>query len=101
MLTVVLVDDTIAPVSKHDRTLAAIFAEPVRASVKWADVESLLENKGATITAGRGSRVRILLNGIMAVFHRPHPQPNTDKGALKSVRRLLSEAGITPPSPND
>ena len=89
-------DDTIALVSKHDRTLAAIFSEPIRANVKWDDVEALLKNKGATITEGKGSRVRVLLNGIRAVFHRPHPQPDAGKGALKSVRRLLTEAGIKP-----
>jgi hypothetical protein len=83
-------------VSKHDRTLAAIFSEPTRANVKWGDIEALLLNKGAVITEGEGSRVRVLLNGIKAVFHRPHPRPDTDKGALKSVRRLLLEAGIKP-----
>ena len=39
--------DTIYRVSKHKRTLAAIFAEPVRANVKWKDVESLLASRGA------------------------------------------------------
>ncbi len=82
--------------SKHKKTLAAIFAEPVRANVKWRDVEALLKAKGAEISEGDGSRVRVFLNGVRAVFHRPHPQPDTDKGALKSVRRFLSEAGITP-----
>jgi hypothetical protein len=36
------------------------------------------------------------LNGRVAVLHRPHPQKETDKGAVRSVRRFLSEAGITP-----
>lgn len=89
-------DDTIVGVSKHDKTLAAIFADPVRANVKWTDIVALLEAKGAEISEGAGSRVRVSLNGIRAVFHRPHPQPDTDKGALKSVRRFLSEAGVTP-----
>lgn len=82
--------------SKHDKTLAAIFAEPTRANVKWKDIEALLKSKGAEISEGQGSRVRVFLNGIRAVFHRPHPQPDTDKGALRSVRRFLSEAGVTP-----
>lgn len=43
---------------------------------------------------GRGSRVRVALNGIRAVFHRPHPQNVTDKGALLSVRRFLTTAGV-------
>jgi len=35
-----------------------------------------------------------MLNGVIAVFHRPHPQKETDKGALKSVRRFLKNAGV-------
>ena len=43
----------------------------------------------------RGSRVRIYLNNIRAVFHRPYPGNETDKGALKSMRRFLIEAGVS------
>ena len=50
----------------------------------------------AEISEGAGSRVRVAMNGVRAVFHRPHPQTETDKGAIKSVRRFLSEAGIRP-----
>jgi hypothetical protein len=80
----------------HRKTLAAIFAQPVRSGVRWRDIEALFAALGAEMSEGRGSRVRVLLNGAEAVFHRPHPQPETDKGALKSVRRFLSEAGIEP-----
>jgi len=48
---------------------------------------------GAEITEGSGSRVRIFLGGVRAVFHRPHPQKEADKGAVKSVRRFLEAAG--------
>lgn len=82
--------------SKHRKTLESIFADPVRSNVLWADVESLFLAAGADVSEGRGSRVRVSLNGVDAVFHRPHPQKETDKGALKSVRRFLKEAGITP-----
>jgi hypothetical protein len=81
---------------KHQATLEAVFAEPVRASIPWRDIEAMLAACGADITEGQGSRVRIALNGIRAVFHRPHPQKETDKGAVKSVRRLLQEAEIQP-----
>ncbi len=37
---------------------------------------------------------RVILNGVRAVFHRPHPQKETDKGAVVSMRRFLKEAGI-------
>ncbi len=82
--------------SGHDKTKAAIFADPVKAGIKWKDIESLLKSLGAEITEGNGSRVRVALNGRRAVFHRPHPSPDTDRGAVKSVRRFLKEAGIKP-----
>jgi hypothetical protein len=81
---------------KHQRTLAAIFEDPVRANVIWTEIETLLAALGAELTEGRGSRVRIHLHGVRAVFHRPHPEKETDKGALKSMRRFLKAAQITP-----
>jgi len=81
---------------KHAETLRDIFAQPVHANVRWSDIESLLEFLGAEIDEGNGSRVRVALNGVRAVFHRPHPERTTDKGALKSVRRFLIEAGVRP-----
>jgi hypothetical protein len=81
---------------KHRRTLAAIFEEPVRSNIAWRDIEAMLEAIGAEISEGAGSRVRIALNGVRAVFHRPHPRKETDKGAVKSMRRFLTEAGVTP-----
>lgn len=82
--------------NKHRKTLAAIFADPVASSILWRDIESLLAACGAVLSEGRGSRVRVELNGVFATFHRPHPQPITDKGAVKSVRRFLENAGVTP-----
>ncbi len=81
---------------KHRKTLAAIFANPVQSNVAWIDVERMLVALGAELSEGSGSRVRIALNGVRAVFHRPHPQKETDKGALLSMRRFLIEAEVTP-----
>ena len=82
--------------NRHRETLAQIFKNPVPASIKWAEIEALLNALGAEISEGSGSRVRISLNGVRAVFHRPHPLPTTDKGAVKSMRRFLTEGGIQP-----
>jgi len=79
---------------KHQRTLDSIFVSPVRSNVKWNDIEKMLIALGAVISEGRGSRVRVYLNKVRAVFHRPHPQEETDKGALKSMRRYLKETGV-------
>jgi HicA toxin of bacterial toxin-antitoxin, len=81
---------------KHRHTLQAIFDDPVRANIPWRDIENMLNAAGAEITEGEGSRVRIALNRVRAVFHRPHPQKETDKGAVRSMRRFLTEAGVTP-----
>ena len=81
---------------KRRATLQAIFADPVRAGIAWRDIEALFAALGAEISQGQGSRVRVALNGVRAVFHRPHPQKETDKGAVKSVRRFLVEAEIEP-----
>ena len=87
----------VRPLNNRNRDiLAGIFKDPVPASIKWAEIEALLQALGAELSEGRGSRVRIALNGVRAVFHRPHPQPTTDKGAVKSMRRFLTEAGIQP-----
>ena len=82
--------------SKHRETLDAIFATPVSPNIRWAAIESLLRALGATLSEGRGSRVRIELNGQDAVFHRPHPRPETDRGAVVSMRRFLECAGVEP-----
>ncbi len=82
--------------SKNARVLEAIFANPVRADIRRADIEALLRALGAEITQGSGSRVQISLNGRRMVFHEPHPQPTIVKDAVRSVRRFLLEAGISP-----
>jgi hypothetical protein len=87
-------DATMALSKKQRKILDQIFEQPVRSDVVWTDIESLLEALGAEISEGRGSRVRVALKGVRAVFHRPHPRREKDKGAVVSVRRFLSEAGV-------
>lgn len=80
--------------AKHDATLEAIFSSPTRGTIPWRDIEALFRSLGADVTEGKGSRVRVHLNGILATFHRPHPEKETDKGAVKSVQRFLTNAGV-------
>jgi hypothetical protein len=82
--------------AKHRRTLEAIYARPVTSDLRCAEIEALLVALGAERSEGRGSRVRFALKGAEAVFHRPHPSPNTDKGAVVAVRRFLESAGVKP-----
>lgn len=87
--------------SRHRKTLDAVFATPLRPDVAWSEIEALLGALGAEVSEGKGSRVRVYLGGVRAVLHRPHPRKETDKGALKSVRRFLTEAGIRPEDDGD
>ena len=80
--------------SAHKITISRIFQNPVQSGIPWRDVESMLRALDAEISEGNGSRVRISLNGIKAVFHRPHPRKETDKGAVVFLRKFLTEANI-------
>ena len=80
--------------AKQRKILKDVFHNPMKSSVLWSDVEALLKAYGAHIEEGSGSRVCVMLNNVVAVFHRPHPQKETDKGALKSVRHFLINAGV-------
>jgi HicA toxin of bacterial toxin-antitoxin, len=86
---------------KQRRTLDAIFADPVRANINWHDVESLLLALGAELSEGRGSRVRVALNDVREVFHRPHPQNEAGKPTVRELRRFLIAAGIGPSEEED
>jgi hypothetical protein len=81
--------------SKQQQTLREVFEKPDRSNSEWSDVESLLKAVGK-VTEGRGSRIRAFVNGKVGTFHRPHPKKETDKGAVKSLRRFLKEAGVKP-----
>ena len=81
---------------KQRKILDAIFEDPARANLEWADIEKLLIALGAEITEGRGSRMRVALNRERAIFHRPHPRKEAGKLMVLSVRLFLQNAGIEP-----
>jgi len=80
--------------SKQKKTMELIFKKPIPADIPWSDIEGLFNTLGGEISEGSGSRVRVKLNDVRAVFHRPHPQKTTDKGAVNSVRKFLENAGV-------
>lgn len=80
--------------NKQRQILELIFTNPVSSNILWQDIEILFIALGADVSQGAGSRVRVKLNEVKAVFHEPHPEKETDKGAVKSVRDFLLKAGI-------
>ena len=81
---------------KNQRTLEMIFARPVSNNIRWCDIESLFTELGAEISEREGSRVGVRLFSERRVFHRPHPSPMTDKGAVDSIRKWLEARGVKP-----
>ena len=81
---------------KYQRTLALIFARPTSANVQWRDIEAMFQELGAEVSEREGSRVAVVLYGKVRVFHRPLPSPNTDKGAVASIRKWLEQHGVEP-----
>lgn len=81
---------------KHQKTLEQIYKRPTSANILWANIESLFKALDAKVTERAGSRVAVVLFGEVRVFHRPHPSPNTDKGAVASVRKWLEIYEVKP-----
>jgi len=81
---------------KYQKILELIFHHPVSGNIKWNDIESLFIELGAEISEREGSRIGVRLFNTRKVFHRPHPSPNTDKGAVASIREWLRENKVVP-----
>ncbi len=81
---------------KYQRTLELIFSRPVSANIKWRDIEALFKALGAELIEREGSRVEVFLFGEVRIYHRPHPRPDTDKGAVANIREWLKENEVTP-----
>jgi hypothetical protein len=81
---------------KHRRTLEQIYRRPVNGTIPWSDIESLFKSPGADVSERAGSRIAVVVFGEVRVFHRPHPSPNTDKGAVASIRKWLELYEVKP-----
>jgi hypothetical protein len=77
-------------------TLNALSVRPAKANIRWSAIESLIRALGGELTERAGSWVGARLNGVTAIFHRPHPRPETKKGAVEAVRQFLINAGVKP-----
>ena len=80
----------------HRKTLTAVFAEPVSASLEWRRIEALLVANGCRVIEGNGSRVRFEKNGQIATFHRPHPAKEAKPYQVRDARKYLENIGVRP-----
>jgi hypothetical protein len=54
---------------------------------------------GFAVVEGDGSRVWFEKDGLIALFHRPHPAKEAKPYQVRDARRVLELAGIRPPRP--
>jgi hypothetical protein len=81
---------------KHRKTLELVFQRPINGRIKWRDIENLFLTLGAELSQREGSRVAVVLFNEVRIFHRPYPSPDTDKGAVVSIRKWFEQHGVTP-----
>jgi hypothetical protein len=81
---------------KHRKTYQKMIQHPRPSNLLWSDVESLLKACGAQITERKGSAISVEMNGHIAVFHRPHPGKDADKGAIANAIQFLHRIGCNP-----
>ena len=97
MLAIFASKTYLAPMnSKHRKTLAAVFTDPVSGTIEWAAVESLLLAAGARLIERRGSRVRFEKDGEVATFHRPYPAKEAKRYQVRDARDFLERIGVKP-----
>jgi HicA toxin of bacterial toxin-antitoxin, len=82
--------------ASHKKTLLAIYAVPTSSTLEWKKIESLFLSLGAQTIEGNGSRVRFELNGVVATFHRPHPQKEAKPYQVRDAKEFLIQLGVQP-----
>jgi len=82
--------------SKHRKTLAAVFTDPVSGTKDWVAIEHLLPAVWAQLIEGRGSRVRFAKDGEVATFHRPHPLREAKRYQVRDAREFPERIGVRP-----
>jgi len=80
----------------HANLIRSIFHDPPSGNLHWRDVVSLLKHVGASLEPISGARIRVKLNRMEEVLHRPHQSNVLDVHSLVHLREFLARAGVTP-----
>ena len=64
----------------------------VNGNIEWRRIEALLLALGASRTERAGAAVGFELNGVVAQFHRPHPDKAALRYRVKDARAFLELA---------
>lgn len=78
----------------HRKVLHALFDHPMSGNIQFRQVESVLQELGATIDHRSGDRIGVTLGEHKAVFHRA--QHDLPKDEVNRIRHFLEESGVKP-----
>jgi len=78
------------------KVIRQIFHDPPSGNMHWREIESLLRHVGAAVETLSGARVRVHLNGMESILHRPHHSNVLSADAITHLRAFLGRAGVTP-----
>ena len=80
----------------HANLIRTIYHDPPSGNVHWREIESLLRHVGAVLEPISGARIRMTLNRMEGVLHRPHHSNTLDAKSILHLRGFLARAGVTP-----
>lgn len=92
-------NDNISINKKHKELIVKICTDPIPSDIKWKEIHNLAEALikelgGKADTKRNGSRVCFKIGNRKMILHKPHPNPEVDKGALKQIRECLYNEGV-------
>ncbi len=80
----------------QQKTLEAVFTNPVSDNIEWRKIEALFKAAGCRIIEGGGSRITVVHENRKAAFHRPHPRKEALRYQVSAARDFLNKIGVTP-----
>lgn len=80
---------------KHEKTLERMRKHPRPSNLKWRDFEALIVALGFELDESAGGSLKVFTKGDLEWdYHRPHPRPDVDKGAIADFDKFLKENGV-------
>lgn len=84
--------------SKNRKLLEKLMRKPAPVDIRWDEVARLVEALGGRVVekSGKttGSAAFFVVNGRKAHFHKPHPDPELKRYALKQLVDFFKDAGV-------
>ncbi|MHA1539610.1 MAG: type II toxin-antitoxin system HicA family toxin [Alphaproteobacteria bacterium] len=78
----------------HRKTLEDVFRDPPAHDIAWENIETMLHGCSAHVSHSDNNRMRLLMGGCVAIFHRREGAACIGRKTLKDLREFLIRAGV-------